>query len=157
MGSVKGRTISVLGLAFKPNTNDVRSAPALDIIPMLQQLGAHVKAYDPIAIPEASAILGEQVEYYTDVYAAMEDTDACLILTDWPEVKEMELVKVKTLLKQPVIIDGRNLFSLEEMQAAGYIYHSIGRPAVRGTEPSDKYFPGLPLEELAKDLGSVNL
>nr|MDH3083461.1 UDP binding domain-containing protein [Bacillus subtilis] len=88
---------------------------------------------------------------------AIEDTDACLILTDWPEVKEMELVKVKTLLKQPVIIDGRNLFSLEEMQATGYIYHSIGRPAVRGTEPSDKYFPGLPLEELAKDLGSVNL
>lgn len=157
MGSIKGRTISVLGLAFKPNTNDVRSAPALDIIPMLQQLGAHVKAYDPIAIPEASAVLGDQAEYYTDVYEAIEDTDACLVLTDWPEVKEMELVKVKTLLRQPIIIDGRNLFSLEEMQAAGYIYHSIGRPAVRGTETSARYFPGLPLEEVVKDLGSVNL
>ncbi|MCY8808425.1 UDP-glucose/GDP-mannose dehydrogenase family protein [Bacillus atrophaeus] len=157
MGDLKGRTISVLGLAFKPHTNDVRSAPALDVIPLLQQLGACVKAYDPIAIPEASSILGEQIEYSTNLYDAISDTDACLILTDWPEVKEMELVKAKTLLKQPIIIDGRNLFSLEEMRAAGYIYHSIGRPSVQGSEPLDHYFPACPIEEMAKEFRSVNI
>ncbi|ADP34056.1 UDP-glucose 6-dehydrogenase TuaD [Bacillus atrophaeus] len=157
MGDLKGRTISVLGLAFKPHTNDVRSAPALDVIPLLQQLGACVKAYDPIAIPEASSILGEQIEYSTNLYDAISDTDACLILTDWPEVKEMELVKAKTLLKQPIIIDGRNLFSLEEMRAAGYIYHSIGRPSVQGSESLDHYFPAYPIEEMAKEFRSVNI
>lgn len=157
MGDLKGRTISVLGLAFKPHTNDVRSAPALDVIPLLQQLGACVKAYDPIAIPEASSILGEQIEYSTNLYDAISDTDACLILTDWPEVKEMELVKAKTLLKQPIIIDGRNLFSLEEMRAAGYIYHSIGRPSVQGSESLDHYFPACPIEEMAKEFRSVNI
>ncbi|WP_343310989.1 UDP-glucose/GDP-mannose dehydrogenase family protein [Bacillus atrophaeus] len=157
MGDLKGRTISVLGLAFKPHTNDVRSAPALDVIPLLQQLGACVKAYDPIAIPEASSILGEQIEYSTNLYDAISDTDACLILTDWPEVKEMELVKAKTLLKQPIIIDGRNLFSLEEMRAAGYIYHSIGRPSVQGSESLDHYFPACLIEEMAKEFRSVNI
>ncbi|KXZ20544.1 UDP-glucose 6-dehydrogenase [Bacillus nakamurai] len=134
VGNIKGRTIAVLGLAFKPNTNDVRSAPALDIIARLEKEGAHIKAFDPIAIPEASAVLGDGIEYHTELYNALANADACLITTDWPEVKEMDLLKVKKLLKQPLIIDGRNIFPLEYMRASGFTYHSIGRPAVHADE-----------------------
>ncbi|MCT6829293.1 UDP-glucose/GDP-mannose dehydrogenase family protein [Bacillus velezensis] len=131
IGPLKGKTVAVLGLAFKPHTNDVRSAPALDIITSLKEQGAHVKAYDPIAIPEAAAILGEGgIEYHAEMYSAIKNADACLITTDWPEVKEMDLQRVKRLLKQPVIIDGRNMFPLEYMRVSGFTYHSVGRPAV---------------------------
>ena len=130
LGSLKGKNISVLGLAFKPNTDDVRSAPALDIIPQLTHLGAKVQAFDPIAIEEAKKRLGYQCSYSKDVYETIEGADACLILTDWQEVKQLDLSKVKRLLKQPVIVDGRNLFDLETMNHYGFTYLSVGRPTV---------------------------
>lgn len=131
-GDLEGRTISVLGLAFKPNTNDMRSSPALDVIPMLKSLGAHVKAYDPVAVPEAERLLSDQAVYSDDLYETVTDTDACLILTEWPEVQHMNITKLKSCLNQPVLIDGRNLFELEEMKREGMIYHSIGNPEVQG-------------------------
>lgn len=137
-GDLNGMTISVLGLAFKPNTNDMRSAPSLDVIPMLRGLGAHIKAYDPIAIPEAERLLGDQAIYSNDLYDTVKDTDACLILTDWPQVKEMDFKKLKTYLNRPVLIDGRNLFKLEDMRREGFIYHSIGRPGVQGEKSLTK-------------------
>ncbi|MBM7690811.1 UDPglucose 6-dehydrogenase [Peribacillus deserti] len=130
LGSLKGKTISVLGLAFKPDTDDVRFAPALDIIPQLKTLGAQVKAFDPIAIGEAKKQLGNQCDYSDDLYETIKHTDACIVLTDWKEVKGLDLVKVKRLLKRPVIVDGRNLFDLDEMHDLGYTYISMGRPAV---------------------------
>ncbi|MFS0636154.1 UDP-glucose/GDP-mannose dehydrogenase family protein [Mesobacillus foraminis] len=130
LGSLKGKTISVLGLAFKPDTDDVRSSPAIDIIPLLTDFGATVRAYDPIAIDEAKKKLGYQCSYSENPYETMKQADACLILTDWKEVKELDLHKVKSLLKQPLVIDGRNLYQIETMQRLGFTYLSVGRPAV---------------------------
>ncbi|MFP3841433.1 UDP-glucose/GDP-mannose dehydrogenase family protein [Bacillus safensis] len=129
-GDIKGKTISVLGLAFKPNTNDMRSAPALDIIPMLRELGAFVKAYDPIAYMEAERELGPQAVFSNDLYETVKDTDACLILTEWDDVQKMDKDQIKQLLRSPIVIDGRNLFDPAEMKERGFIYQSIGRPSV---------------------------
>ncbi|WP_084374985.1 UDP-glucose 6-dehydrogenase TuaD [Neobacillus soli] len=132
LGSLKGKTISVLGLAFKPETDDIRSSPALDIIPYLTEQGSIVRAFDPIAIVEAKKQLGGYQCFYTeDIYEAMKDTDACLILTDWQEVKKLDLAKVKRIMNQPLIVDGRNLFDLEMMQGLGFTYLSVGRPAIQ--------------------------
>jgi UDPglucose 6-dehydrogenase len=128
-GDIKNRKISVLGLAFKPNTDDMRSAPALDIIPRLVELGAEVTAYDPIAIKEAKKYLGDKLTYSEHLYETIEDTDACLILTEWDDVKSIDWTVFKEKVKQPIVIDGRNLFELDAMRSEGIIYHSIGRPA----------------------------
>lgn len=130
-GDLNGMTISVLGLAFKPNTNDMRSAPALDVIPMLKSLGAKVKAFDPIAVPEAEKLLGDQAVYSENLYETILDTDACVILTEWPEVQNMDIAKLKAALRNPVLIDGRNIFEVEQMRNEGMIYHSIGRPELQ--------------------------
>jgi UDPglucose 6-dehydrogenase len=131
LGSLHGKTISVLGLAFKPDTDDIRSSPALDIIPYLSEQGAIVKAYDPIAIVEAKKQIGYQCTYTEDIYEAINDTDACLILTDWKDVKSLDLPLVKQVMKQPLIVDGRNLFDLERMKHLGFTYLSVGRPAIQ--------------------------
>ncbi|WP_285289937.1 UDP-glucose/GDP-mannose dehydrogenase family protein [Bacillus sp. ISL-75] len=131
LGSLKGKTISVLGLAFKPDTDDIRSSPAMDIIPYLTEQGAIVKAYDPIAIVEAKKQIGYQCTYSEDIYETINDSDACMILTDWKDVKKLDLPLVKQLMKQPLIVDGRNLFDLEMMKGLGFTYLSIGRPAIQ--------------------------
>ncbi|MED4206687.1 UDP-glucose 6-dehydrogenase TuaD [Neobacillus mesonae] len=131
LGELKGKTISVLGLAFKPNTNDIRSSPALDIIPYLAEQGAIVKAYDPIAIVETKKQIGYQCTYTENAYEAIKGSDACMILTDWQDVKNLDLAKVKQLMNQPLIVDGRNLFKLERMQELGFTYLSVGRPAIQ--------------------------
>lgn len=128
--TLKGKTVAVLGLAFKPNTDDMREAPSLEVVPALLAEGAQVKAFDPIAIEEAKHYLGDTISYYTDVYETLSDADVCLILTDWKEVLEVDLSKVKELLTLPIIVDGRNCFDLEVMEEAEIIYHSIGRPSV---------------------------
>lgn len=127
---LSGKTIAVLGLAFKPNTDDMRYAPALTIIPELVRKGAKVKGFDPIAISEAKKELGDQLEYSTDLYEVLKGSDLCLVLTEWKEVLEMDVEKVKQLLKQPIIIDGRNCFELEEMKSYNIQYISIGRQEV---------------------------
>lgn len=130
LGELRGRRIAVLGLAFKPNTNDMRDAPSLTIIPSLLQRGAQVAAYDPVAKEEARILLGEGLHYADSPYEALDGADACLILTEWEEVLHLDLDRAKQHLKLPILIDGRNCFSLEQMRTAGFIYHSIGRQAI---------------------------
>ena len=129
-GDLKGRTFAILGLAFKPNTDDMRDAPSLEIIPDLVRQGAEIKAFEPIAKQEAFKHFGDTVNYVDDIYETLDGAEACIILTDIPEVFDLDLEKAKNKLGNPIIIDGRNCFSLEQMKELEYIYHSIGRPTV---------------------------
>jgi UDPglucose 6-dehydrogenase len=127
-GSVKGKTVAVLGLTFKPNTDDMRDSPSLDILPALQEAGAKVIAYDPEGMHEAKAML-PGVELANDAYSAMDGADCALIITEWNEFRALQLDRVKKLLKKPVIVDLRNCYAPADMKAAGFEYTSIGRPA----------------------------
>ncbi|WP_439632688.1 UDP-glucose dehydrogenase family protein [Glycocaulis sp.] len=126
-GDVSGKTIAVLGLTFKPNTDDMREAPSLDIIPALQAKGARVRAYDPAGIEEAEKLL-KDVEYTTGPYLALEGADAVVIITEWNEFRALDLDRVKTALKSPVVVDLRNIYDPAEMKEAGLSYTSVGRP-----------------------------
>jgi UDPglucose 6-dehydrogenase len=128
-GSVKGKTVAVLGLTFKPNTDDMRDAPALDIVPALQQAGAAIRAYDPEGMDEARKLL-PNVEFCAGAYEAMRGADALVVVTEWNEFRALDIGQIKALLRQPVIVDLRNVYSPAEMQAAGFTYRSIGRPNV---------------------------
>ncbi len=128
-GDVSGKTIGVLGLAFKQNTDDMRDAPSLDIIPALIAAGAAVKAYDPEAMEEASHLM-DGVQYADNPYGALEDADAMVIITEWDQFRALDLIRVKTALNQPVVIDLRNIYAPEDMAKHGFEYTSIGRPAV---------------------------
>ena len=134
-GSVEGKTIAVLGLTFKPNTDDMREAPSLDIIPALQVAGAVVRAYDPEG-QEAAKKLLDGVTWCESAYEAMEDADALVIVTEWNAFRALDLARVKRLMKAPVMIDLRNIYDPEEMSAAGFRYASVGRPP-RPEEPGD--------------------
>lgn len=123
---LKEKTIGILGLSFKPETDDMRFAPAIDIINKLQAEGARIKAYDPIAIKQAKAVL-RRVQYCKNVYETAKNSDALLILTEWNEFREMDLVRIRKLLRTPVIVDGRNIYDPVEMKKMGFIYKSIGR------------------------------
>lgn len=125
-GSVAGKTIGILGLSFKPNTDDMRDAPSIKIITRLQKLKAKIKAYDPIAQKNASQIL-KDVVYCKDPYEVAKDTDALLIITEWNEFKELDLLKIKKLMKKPVILDGRNIYNPEKTKKLGFIYKDVGR------------------------------
>ncbi len=125
-GSVKGKTIGVLGLTFKPNTDDMREAPSLDIIPALQAAGARVVAYDPAGIEEAEKLL-KDVEYATGPYLALEGADVAVIITEWNEFRALDLDRVKAALNAPVIVDLRNIYDPQEMAEAGFAYTSVGR------------------------------
>lgn len=129
-GELADLNVAVLGLAFKPNTDDMRDAPSLEVVPALTKRGATVKAFDPIAIEEARKHFGETIEYSEDIHEVLDGADVCLILTDHPEVKDLDLNKVKLQMNHPIMIDGRNCFKLETMRDASFIYHSIGRPTV---------------------------
>ena len=124
-GSVSGKKIAILGLTFKPNTDDMREAPSLVIIPGLQEKGASVRAYDPEGMEEARTML-EGVTFCESAYDCMEGADAVVILTEWNQFRALDLARMKELLKQPVLIDLRNIYSLEEI--GDFDYHSIGRP-----------------------------
>ena len=126
-GSVEGKTIAVLGLTFKPNTDDMREAPSLDIIPALQGAGARVRAYDPAGLEAAKRLL-DGVVWCEGVYEAMEGADALVIVTEWNAFRALDLARVKRLMKAPVMIDLRNIYDPEEMSAAGFRYASVGRP-----------------------------
>jgi len=124
--NIKGKTIGILGLAFKANTDDMRNAPSIEIIQMLQREEAKIKVYDPVAIPVAKGILKE-VTYCKDPYETANGCDALVILTEWEEFKRLDLKKIKGLMRAPIIIDGRNIFEPEKMKRLGFIYKSIGR------------------------------
>ncbi|MFC4726206.1 UDP-glucose/GDP-mannose dehydrogenase family protein [Glycocaulis abyssi] len=126
-GDVSGKTIAVLGLTFKPNTDDMREAPSLDIIPALQAKGARVRAYDPAGIEEAEKLL-KDVEYTTGPYLALEGADAVVIITEWNEFRALDVDRLKAALKSPIVVDLRNIYDPAEMKEAGLIYTSVGRP-----------------------------
>ncbi len=130
-GTLKGRRIAVWGLAFKPNTDDVREAPAHFVIRRLLEAGAEVQAFDPEAVETTRAVLGNMIKYTEDDYAALDGADALVICTEWHEFRRPNFDKVLRLLKRPLIFDGRNLYAEETMLEYGFEYHSIGRPVVR--------------------------
>jgi UDPglucose 6-dehydrogenase len=125
-GDVNGKTIAVLGLAFKPNTDDMRDAPALDIIPALQAMGAKIQAFDPEAMHEAEKLLSD-IDFKTGPYEALDGADAMVLITEWDRFRALDLDRVKALLKTPVVVDLRNVYSPEQVRAAGLRYSSIGR------------------------------
>ena len=127
---LKGKKFAIWGLAFKPNTDDIREAPALEIIDELLQSGAIVNAYDPEAMNNVKQIYGDKINFATDPYDALSNVDALLIITEWNVFRTPDFEKISTLLKSRVIFDGRNIFSLEQMKELGYYYDSIGRAVV---------------------------
>jgi UDPglucose 6-dehydrogenase len=124
--NLKNKKIGILGLAFKPNTDDMRFAPSIDIINALQKEDAEIKAYDPEAMGKAKSVL-KNIEYCKDPYETAKDVDALLILTEWNEFKELNLEKIKNLMKNNIVVDGRNVYNQEEMKKLGFNYISIGR------------------------------
>ncbi|MAP93703.1 MAG: UDP-glucose 6-dehydrogenase, partial [Ponticaulis sp.] len=122
-----GKTIGMLGLAFKPNTDDMRDAPSLDIIPALQAAGATIRAFDPEAMEEASHSL-ENVMFCDGPYHAIEGADAMVIVTEWDQFRALDLERAKTVLKSNTVIDLRNIYSPPEMVKKGFDYTSVGRP-----------------------------
>jgi UDPglucose 6-dehydrogenase len=130
MGSVTGKKAAVLGLAFKPNTDDVREAPSIDLINSLLNEQAEVVAYDPVASEKMKSIFEERIEYASSPELAIEDAELAFIVTEWPQIKRMPLELFKDRMKTPIILDGRNCYSLEEARSARVSYISIGREKI---------------------------
>ncbi len=126
-GSLANKTVAVLGLTFKPNTDDMRESPSLDIIPALQAAGAGIRAYDPEGMREARTML-KDVDWCDNAYDTMPDADILVIITEWNEFRALDLARVKDLMKTPVMVDLRNVYEPQDMAARGFAYHSIGRP-----------------------------
>ncbi len=155
LGTLHGKSVGVLGLAFKPNTDDMREAPAVEIIHLLQNEGASVKAFDPVAMERAKEIMPE-VTYCEDAYEAAEGSDALVVVTDWNEFKHLDMARLKASMAEPVLIDGRNIYEPTKMQELGFVYRGIGR----GYEKAEPYLPAeilaagesIELEEAADDI-----
>ncbi len=126
-GNVKGKTIAILGLTFKPNTDDMRDAPALDIVPTLQDEGAKVRAFDPEGMKEAKHML-KDVTFASGPYDCVQGADAVVIITEWDQFRALDLDRMKDALKTPIVIDLRNIYRPAEMAAKGFTYVSVGRP-----------------------------
>jgi UDPglucose 6-dehydrogenase len=137
-GDLTGKKIAVWGLAFKPDTDDIREAPALYIIDELLNLGAAVAAYDPEAMQNVRNLLGNRIDFVGNEYEALKDADALVICTEWGVFRNPDFDKMSNLLKDKVIFDGRNLFDLNEMTERGYFYSSIGRSIVNSVIPSQQ-------------------
>jgi UDPglucose 6-dehydrogenase len=128
-GNVRGKTVAVLGLTFKPNTDDMRDAPSLAVIAALQDAGARVRAYDPEGMEQAKGVLTD-VEYAPDPYACAEGADALAIVTEWDAFRALDLPRVKRIMRAPVIVDLRNVYRPQDMRRHGFAYVSIGRPPI---------------------------
>ncbi len=128
-GGVKGKTIAVLGLTFKPNTDDMREAPSLVIVPWLAERGARVRAYDPEGMNEAKKYL--KAEMCADAYMALDGADGVVILTEWNEFRALDLTRVRRMLKRPLMVDLRNIYRPAQMAAVGFTYVSVGRETVK--------------------------
>ncbi|MFZ0854284.1 MAG: UDP-glucose/GDP-mannose dehydrogenase family protein, partial [Hyphomicrobiaceae bacterium] len=129
-GNVRGRTIAVLGLTFKPNTDDMRDAPSIAVITALQDAGAKVRAYDPAGMKQAKSLL-DNVEYSSDPYACADGADALVILTEWDEFRALDVDRVRAKLKNPILVDLRNIYRPEEMARQAFTYVSVGRATAR--------------------------
>jgi len=126
LGGLRGQVIGLLGLSYKPNTDDVREAPAIDVIGNLLQKGAEVRAYDPKAMPVLKAQMNS-IAYCKDAYAVATGADALLVVTEWDEFRQLDLDRIKSLMRRPVIVDGRNIFDPRTMRERGFVYRGVGR------------------------------
>ncbi len=130
LGSLRGMRTAVLGLAFKPETDDIREAASLEIVKDLQEEGASIIAYDPVAVPNARKVLGNAIEYTMDILLALSGAELVIIATEWDQIKHLPLEMYSRLMKAPIIIDGRNCYSLSEVRKHPLTYVSIGRPSI---------------------------
>jgi len=126
LGTLDEKVIGILGLAFKPNTDDMRDAPAAEIIHLLQNEGARIKAYDPVAMEVAKGVLNA-VTYCANAYEVAEGSDALVVMTEWNEFKHLDRARIKKAMRQPILIDGRNVYDVEEMHSLGFVYRGMGR------------------------------
>ena len=124
--SLDGITLGVLGLSFKPNTDDVRDAPALAIVAELLRRGARVQAHDPAAMEQARAVLPDIV-YRPDAYSAAEDADAVVLITEWNQFRNLDLARLKSVMRRAILLDLRNVYEPERVRALGFDYHGVGR------------------------------
>jgi UDPglucose 6-dehydrogenase len=127
-GKLEGKKIAIWGLAFKPETDDIRESPALTLLDQLRAAGATVTGYDPEAMANVKASVGDKIELTKDAYAAAAGADAVVLVTEWNELRNPDLGKLKTSMRTPVLVDGRNQWSAQEARAAGFTYYGIGRP-----------------------------
>jgi len=135
--NLKGKNLAILGLAFKNGTDDVRESPAIAIVKSLLREGCTITAYDPAAMVRAADVLPERsVRFAPDAYEALRGADACVILTEWEDFGALDLVRMKELMRYPIVVDGRNMFSPDRMAVAGLNYYSVGRPDVIGARRS---------------------
>lgn len=144
--TLRGKRLGVLGLAFKGGTDDIRESPAIEIVRMLLDAGSAIQAYDPAAMKAAAAVLApsDSMQYVSDPYAAAENADALLLMNDWAAFTSLDLPRLRYTLRYPIIIDGRNLYDPRQMEALGFTYLSVGRPAqnVSSQAMSTKLWPG---------------
>ena len=129
VGNLRGKTLAVWGLSFKPNTDDMREAPSLTILPALIARGVKVRAFDPVCMEKAKSIF-KKIKYCKNPYEAAQGAEAVLILTEWNEFKQIDFQKLKLTLKQPLLLDGRNMYDPQEMAEKGFVYHGMGRGEV---------------------------
>jgi len=129
-----GKLFALWGLSFKPRTDDIRDAPSLDVIRFLAARGAKIRAFDPVAMESAGKILGDAIEYAPGNYECLEGADALVIVTEWNEFRHPDFEKMKELMREPVVFDGRNLFTPERMLRRGFVYYSVGRNSVGPTQ-----------------------
>jgi UDPglucose 6-dehydrogenase len=134
--TLKNKRLGVLGLAFKDGTDDVRESPAIQIVQSLLREGCAVTAYDPAAMEQARVVLGDSIAYASDAYDAARKADALLILTEWKEFAALDLVRLREAMNYPIVLDGRNLYSCDEMARAGLNYYSVGRSPVEISHPT---------------------
>jgi len=127
LGGLRGKTIGILGLSFKPNTDDMRDAPSVEVINLLQYEGAKIQAYDPVATENARRILGDAITYCEDPYRVAEGADALLLVAEWNEFKQLNMEHVKDLMREPVLLDGRNIYDPQRMKELGFTYRGMGR------------------------------
>ena len=125
-GKVEGKTIGMLGLSFKPDTDDMRDAPSIVVINSLLEMGAKIKAYDPIAMSNAKKIL-RNVNFQSDPYSVAKDCDVLVIMTEWNEFRQLDLGKIKKYMKKPVLLDGRNIYDPQKLREMGFVYIGVGR------------------------------
>ena len=126
-GDLQGRKVAMWGLAFKPETDDMREAPSLVLIDRLLEAGCQITAYDPVAIPEARRRIGDRIAYANNIYETVEGADVLMVVTEWKEFRLPAWARIRSLMKTPLILDGRNIYNIAEIEEAGFTYHCIGR------------------------------
>jgi UDPglucose 6-dehydrogenase len=129
VGNLKGKNLAIWGLSFKPNTDDMREAPSLSILPALSAKGARLRAYDPVSTAKAKPLF-KKVKFCKNPYEAAQGADAVLVLTEWNEFKQIDFQKLKTIVRQPILVDGRNMYESQEMAEKGFAYYGMGRGEV---------------------------